>query len=165
MDTLIDKITAFAQADPGIRAVILEGSLAVGSHVDELSDYDINIFASNYEKYLADDAWMSQFGAVLVYQKEQFPFYDAIIPNRLVVYQGSPITRLARKTSSHLHVAYSLQVEQDVVRYLQYLKDKSEQLLTLSLQAPCRGAALYPARNLHAGQRLLRRPASRASSQ
>jgi len=87
---LIDKITSFAQADPDIRAVILEGSLAVNSHVDELSDYDVNIFASNYEKYLADDAWMSQFGAVLVYQKEHFPFYDAIVPTRLVVYQGSP---------------------------------------------------------------------------
>jgi aminoglycoside 6-adenylyltransferase len=90
MDTLIDKITAFAQADPNIRAVILEGSLVVNSHVDELSDYDVNIFASNYEKYLADDAWMSQFGAVLVYQKEQFQFYDTILPTRLVVYQGSP---------------------------------------------------------------------------
>jgi len=89
-NTLIDKITAFAHADPDIRAVILEGSLAVSSHVDELSDYDINIFASNYEKYLADDAWMSQIGPVLVYQKEQFPFYDAIIPTRLVVFQDRP---------------------------------------------------------------------------
>jgi aminoglycoside 6-adenylyltransferase len=89
-DTLIDKITAFAQADPDIRAVILEGSLTVGSQVDELSDYDVDIFASNYEKYLTDDAWMSQFGQVLVYQKEQIQFYDAVVPSRLVVYQGSP---------------------------------------------------------------------------
>jgi aminoglycoside 6-adenylyltransferase len=90
MDTMIDRITTFAQSDPDIRAVILEGSLAISFHVDELSDYDINIFATNYEKYLADDAWLSQFGPVLVYQKEQFPFYDAVIPTRLVVYQGSP---------------------------------------------------------------------------
>ena len=59
-NTLIDKITAFAHADPDIRAVILEGSLAVSSHVDELSDYDINIFTSNYEKHLADDAWLNK---------------------------------------------------------------------------------------------------------
>jgi len=90
MDTVIDKITAFAHADPDIRAVILEGSLAVNSQVDELSDYDINIFALRYDKYLAEDAWMSQFGPVLVYQKEQFPFYDAIIPTRLVVFQDRP---------------------------------------------------------------------------
>ncbi len=87
---IIDKITAFAQADPDIRAVILEGSLVVGSHVDELSDYDVNIFATDYEKYLVDDAWMSQFGSVLVYQKEQIQFYDTVAPSRLVVYQGSP---------------------------------------------------------------------------
>ena len=90
MDTLIDKITTFAHADPDIRAVILEGSLAVNSHVDALSDYDVNIFAVNYDKYLADDAWLGQFGPVLVYQKEQFPFYDAIIPTRLVVFQDRP---------------------------------------------------------------------------
>jgi aminoglycoside 6-adenylyltransferase len=90
MDTLIDKITAFAHADPDIRAVILEGSLAVSSHVDELSDYDVNIFAVNYEKYLADDAWMSQIGQVLVYQKEQIQFYDAVVPSRLVVFQDRP---------------------------------------------------------------------------
>src|SRR5512136_2892993 len=90
MDTVIDQIITFAEADPDIRAVILEGSLAVNAHVDELSDYDVNIFVFDYNKYLADDAWMSQFGAVLVYRKEQFPFYDAVIPSRLVVYQGSP---------------------------------------------------------------------------
>jgi len=90
MHTLIDKITALAQADPDIRAVILEGSLAVNSQVDELSDYDLNIFSTNYEKYLAGDAWMSQIGPVLLYQKEQFPFYDTIIPTRLVVFQDRP---------------------------------------------------------------------------
>ena len=90
MDTLIDKLTALAQADPDIRAVVLEGSLAVNSQVDELSDYDVNIFAVNYDRYLADDAWMSQFGPVLVYQKEQFRFYDAVIPTRLVVFRDSP---------------------------------------------------------------------------
>src|SRR5512136_2744949 len=90
MDAMIDTITALAHADPDIRAVILEGSLAVNSQVDELSDYDVNIFASRYDKYLADDVWMSQFGPVLVYQKEQFQFYDAVIPTRLVVFQGRP---------------------------------------------------------------------------
>ena len=87
---MIDRITAFAYADPDIRAIILEGSLAVNSQVDELSDYDVNIFALRYDKYLADDAWMNQFGPVLVYQKEQIQFYDAAIPSRLVVFQDKP---------------------------------------------------------------------------
>jgi len=85
---LIDKIVALARADPAIRTVILEGSLAVGFQTDELSDYDVNLYATGYQNYLADDGWMSQVGPVMLYQKEQFPFYDAIIPTRLVIFQN-----------------------------------------------------------------------------
>ena len=87
---LLDKIVDFALADEAIRAVILEGSLAVGTQVDELSDYDINIFARDYHHYLADDRWLSQFGEVLLYQKEEFQFYGTTIPTRLVVYRHTP---------------------------------------------------------------------------
>ena len=85
--SLIDKIVAFAQADENIRAVILEGSLASNFQVDELSDYDINIFAINYEHYLSGDRWMNQIGNVLIYQKGHFQFYDATIPTRLVLFR------------------------------------------------------------------------------
>ncbi len=115
MDTLIDKITALAQADPDIRAIILEGSLAVNAQVDALSDYDINIFAINYDKYLADDAWMNQFGPVLVYQKEQFQFYDAVIPTRLVVYQDRP-----RIDFSFWHPGLLTEIVQGVKEYTSY---------------------------------------------
>jgi len=84
---MIDKITALAHADPDIRAVILEGSLAVNSQVDELSDYDVNIFSRNFDKYLADDRWMRHIGEVLLYQKEEFQFYDTIVPTRLVLFR------------------------------------------------------------------------------
>jgi aminoglycoside 6-adenylyltransferase len=86
-NTLIQKIIALAHADEDIRAVILEGSFAVHFQVDELSDYDINIYARNYEKYLIDDRWMSQIGEVLLYQKEQFLFYEAVVPTRLVLFR------------------------------------------------------------------------------
>lgn len=84
---LIDKIVALAQADENIRAVILEGSLAAQFQVDQLSDYDINIYALDYERYLLDDRWLSQLGDVLIYQKEQFQFCDTIIPTRLVLFR------------------------------------------------------------------------------
>jgi aminoglycoside 6-adenylyltransferase len=83
---LLDKVVALAQCDDDVRAVILEGSFAVKSQVDDLSDYDVNIFVSNAEKYLEDDAWMSKVGEVLVYQKEQFLFYEDTIPTRLVLF-------------------------------------------------------------------------------
>jgi aminoglycoside 6-adenylyltransferase len=85
---LLEKIVNFASADDSIRAVILEGSLAVGDQVDALSDYDINIYAHSFEHYLNDDGWMSQFGEVLLYQKEVFQFYGTTIPTRLVVFHS-----------------------------------------------------------------------------
>jgi hypothetical protein len=69
---LIDNIVALAQEDEDIRTTILERSFSTHSHIDELSDYDVNVFARNYDKYLADDHWMSRIGEVMLYQKEQF---------------------------------------------------------------------------------------------
>ena len=85
--SLIDKIIALAHVDDDIRAIILEGSFAAHFQVDELSDYDVNIYALNYEKYLLDDRWMSQIGQVLLYQKEQFQFYADVVPTRLVLFR------------------------------------------------------------------------------
>ena len=91
MDTaLIERIVALAQADEDIRAVILEGSLVSGGQVDELSDYDINVFTRDCGRYLTDDRWMEQIGDVLVYQKEQLLFYGAVMPSRLVVFRDCP---------------------------------------------------------------------------
>jgi len=86
--SLIDKIVALANADDQIRAVILEGSLAAGFQVDELSDYDVNIFARSCDNYLDDDRWMEAIGAVLLYQKEEFQFYEAVVPTRLVLFRN-----------------------------------------------------------------------------
>ena len=69
---VLNKIITFGYTDKDIRAVILEGSLAVGAQVDALSDYDINIYARSFEGYLTADRWMSQFGEVLLYQKEEY---------------------------------------------------------------------------------------------
>lgn len=85
---LIEKIAAWAQADENIRAVILEGSFASHARVDELSDYDINVFTGNADKYLLKDHWLGQIGEVLIYQKEQIQFYDYIVPTRLVLFRN-----------------------------------------------------------------------------
>jgi aminoglycoside 6-adenylyltransferase len=86
--SLLDKVIALADADEDIRVVILEGSLASGFRVDELSDYDINIYARDAVKYLDDDQWLRQIGDVLLYQKEQFRFYEDIVPTRLVLFRS-----------------------------------------------------------------------------
>ena len=97
----MDQIIALAHANDDIRAVILEGSLAVHFQVDELSDYDINIYARNYESYLKYDQWMSQIGDVLLYQKEHFLFYEDVIPTRLVLFRDR---RRVDFSFWHLHI-------------------------------------------------------------
>jgi aminoglycoside 6-adenylyltransferase len=87
---MIDAITRFAEREPEIRAAILEGSRGAGAPIDDLSDYDVNLFCTAPDRFLASDAWMLEFGEVLIYQKESFPFYDAIIPTRLILYRGTP---------------------------------------------------------------------------
>jgi predicted nucleotidyltransferase len=86
--SLLDKVIVLANADEDIRAVILEGSLATHFQMDELSDYDINIYTRNAKKYLIDDRWLSQVGEVLLYKKEQFQFYKDIVPMRLVLFRN-----------------------------------------------------------------------------
>lgn len=85
--SILDKIIALSNADEQIRAVILEGSLTTGSYVDELSDYDVNIFAKRYDHYLDDDSWMEGIGTVLLYQKEEYMFYKDVVPTRLVIFR------------------------------------------------------------------------------
>lgn len=88
--SLLDKLVAFAQADDNVRALILEGSVAVGSQVDVLSDYDVNVYAREHDRYLTDDHWLAQIGDVLLYQREQFTFHDVVIPTRLVLFRDQP---------------------------------------------------------------------------
>jgi aminoglycoside 6-adenylyltransferase len=88
-DTL-DRVIALAQADPNIRLAILEGSTAIGAHVDALSDYDVNFYTDHSEPYLTADAWMDAMGQVLVYQKESFTVGGRTVPTRLVIYADGP---------------------------------------------------------------------------
>lgn len=90
-EAVIQKFRDFAMADEAIRAVILEGSLAAGKFVDDLSDYDVNIFTRDARPYLNDDQWLNQFGEVLIYQKEELNFYGQPFPSRLVVFKNGEL--------------------------------------------------------------------------
>jgi aminoglycoside 6-adenylyltransferase len=85
--SLLEKVIALADANEDVQAVILEGSLAAGFQVDELSDYDINVYTRNAAKYLDDDRWMARIGEVMVYEKTDFPFQSFVVPTRLVVFR------------------------------------------------------------------------------
>jgi len=88
--SILNKIIEWAENESDIRALILEGSRASNSHIDELSDYDLNVFVVNHIKYTKDNNWINKFDQVLIYQKEKFFYKNIEIPTRLVVYKNNP---------------------------------------------------------------------------
>jgi len=83
----LELFLQMAEKDDNIRAIILEGSMASNSHVDHLSDNDINVFWVNHSRYLENNIWIGRLGDVLVYQKADFDFENQRIHTRLVVYR------------------------------------------------------------------------------
>ena len=88
--SILNKIVNWAKNEPEIRTLILEGSRASNSQTDELSDYDLNVFVVNPDKYTSDNSWIDNFDKVLVYQKEKFFYKNIEIPTRLVLYKNNP---------------------------------------------------------------------------
>ena len=90
MIEIIGKIVSWAQQELKIRAIILEGSIVSGAKIDKLSDYDLNIYITDYSKFVKNNDWMYTFDDVIVYQKPDFTYDEWYIPSRLVVYKHSP---------------------------------------------------------------------------
>jgi aminoglycoside 6-adenylyltransferase len=88
--SILNKIIEWAENESDIRVLILEGSRASNSYIDELSDYDLNVFVVNHNKYTSDNSWINKFDQVLIYQKEKFFYKNTEIPTRLVVYKNNP---------------------------------------------------------------------------
>src|SRR5436309_1608918 len=63
MDELLDRIIAWAEGNPDIRAAFLVGSRARAEvPADEWSDLDVPLIAVNPEQYLATTDWLSALG-------------------------------------------------------------------------------------------------------
>lgn len=65
--SLIARITAWADSDENIRALIMTGSATRGQGaVDRFSDRDIEIIARDRQALLATDAWLHAIAPVWV---------------------------------------------------------------------------------------------------
>jgi aminoglycoside 6-adenylyltransferase len=63
LDELLDRIVAWAERNPDIRAAFLVGSRArTDVPADEWSDLDVPLIAVNPEQYLATTEWLSALG-------------------------------------------------------------------------------------------------------
>ena len=80
----LDKIVHWARGQGPIRAVVVTGSLARNDGtVDEWSDLDLQIIASDFAQYLYDDSWLDGLGEVWI----RFPL-EPTAPYRLVWFAG-----------------------------------------------------------------------------
>jgi aminoglycoside 6-adenylyltransferase len=67
VDRFLNRIIAWAEAQPDIRAVVMTGSRARDdTSVDAVSDYDLELFTRNPSRYESDE-WMAELGEVWVH--------------------------------------------------------------------------------------------------
>jgi aminoglycoside 6-adenylyltransferase len=90
-DEIFTQIIQWAKGEEPIRAMILVGSRAGIEPVDELADFDVAVFATNYQSYLQEDRWLHHFGQLWVYIPEQYEIDEIaesiIVPTRLAIYE------------------------------------------------------------------------------
>ena len=106
---VLARVVEWAESDPNVRVVVLEGSVARGdASVDEWSDLDVRLYVVDAEQLLTDRRWFEQFGEVLVVEALANPGWH---PTRLVYYVDgkidfmiAPTTALERRDRFGRHV-------------------------------------------------------------
>lgn len=93
MAALEGRIADWAAGREAVRAVLLVGSRAdPDAEVDALSDHDVLLFVREGSGLLEGDAWVRDFGPVLVMLPERYRLLDRTVSTRLVQYaDGSKI--------------------------------------------------------------------------
>ena len=86
--TMLKKFLNWAQSDDTIRAMLLVGSRAHNAQrVDAFSDFDLALFVTDPQKYVADDAWMRSIDDIWVYIPEKVYVDGNDYPTRLVIFK------------------------------------------------------------------------------
>lgn len=71
--TTEQRLVGWAEAERDVRAVFLVGSRGeADAEPDQLSDYDVLIFALDRSKSDADERWLTSFGPILVKLDEAY---------------------------------------------------------------------------------------------
>jgi aminoglycoside 6-adenylyltransferase len=124
---VIDRLQAWAEQHPLIRAMILESTRAnPRAALDILSDYDLLLVVSDIDPFVNDAQWLSDFGVPLVRFGDQGPELGMETCARLVLYADGtkidyiiwPAAMLERvleqpKLPDKLDVGYKVLVDKD----------------------------------------------------
>lgn len=84
---VLGKLTAWAEAQPAVRAMILTSSRArPGGPVDGLSDYDIIFAVTDAERFGREEAWQSDYGEPMARWGDESALYGLTTYFRSVIY-------------------------------------------------------------------------------
>lgn len=73
---MISLLTGWGQARPDVRAAMLTSTRTTpGAALDALSDYDVIYFVNEIAPYAAGDAWLYDFGTVLVLYRDPLRYW------------------------------------------------------------------------------------------
>jgi aminoglycoside 6-adenylyltransferase len=73
----IQRLVEWAEKQEAIRAILLTSTLTnPNAPVDIFSDYDVILAVEDIHPYFDDDAWLGDFGKVLVYYKDPIQLQD-----------------------------------------------------------------------------------------
>jgi aminoglycoside 6-adenylyltransferase len=84
---ILAKLTAWGEAQPSIRAMIITSSrVRPGGPVDLLSDYDIILVVTDPDRYAQEEAWQFDYGPPMVRWGDQSELYGLTTYFRGVIY-------------------------------------------------------------------------------
>src|SRR5437870_5003291 len=83
----LEKIINWANSKDEIRALILSGSLAGKGKTDELSDYDIAVYGTDFY-FIQDDNWLKEIQNYWVCIHDHFQFLNHNISTRLTIFDA-----------------------------------------------------------------------------
>jgi aminoglycoside 6-adenylyltransferase len=85
---MIEKIRQWAKTQGNIRAVLLTSSRArEDKTVDQLSDYDIELYVNDINLYTGSNDWLRNFGEIVILLPEKRNLLGAEQASRLVIYR------------------------------------------------------------------------------
>jgi aminoglycoside 6-adenylyltransferase len=114
-EQVLAAVVQWAEAEPNVRVVVLDGSLARrDGSVDQWSDLDLQLYAVDPAPLLELRAWYAQFGEVLVVEALENPGW---FPTRLVYYVDGKIDFMIAPVTA-------LETEQRYDRPMRVLIDK-----------------------------------------
>ena len=85
---ILDRMVAWAGADPNVRALVLVGSRAGPPPPDDLADIDVQVYAREREPFTTSDAWISEIGSPWLCVSDDYAEGGIAVPTRLVIFEG-----------------------------------------------------------------------------